>query len=108
VAFAGALILDYERAAELINFGAFLAFMGVNASVIRQFYLQPSSVHRRRFAPDFFIPFLGFLFCAIIWCSLPTAAKMVGGGWFTAGVVYHAIRTRGFRDSPVSIDFSEI
>jgi hypothetical protein len=27
--------LNYERSAELINFGAFLAFMGVNAAVIR-------------------------------------------------------------------------
>jgi len=27
-AFAGCLLLNYERAAELINFGAFLAFMG--------------------------------------------------------------------------------
>ena len=32
---AGALVLNYERSAELINFGAFLAFMGVNAAVIR-------------------------------------------------------------------------
>ena len=28
-------LLNYERSAELINFGAFLAFMGVNAAVIR-------------------------------------------------------------------------
>src|SRR6201999_2846822 len=39
--FAGAMILDYERTAELINFGAFLAFMGVNAATIRQYYFQP-------------------------------------------------------------------
>ena len=31
----GALVLNYERSAELINFGAFLAFMGVNAAVMR-------------------------------------------------------------------------
>ena len=35
--------LNYERAAELINFGAFLAFMGVNAAALREFYLAPSS-----------------------------------------------------------------
>jgi hypothetical protein len=37
LAFLRALVLNYKRAAELINCGAFLAFMGVNAGTIRQF-----------------------------------------------------------------------
>ena len=32
------LILSYQRAAELLNFGAFLAFMGVNIATFRQFF----------------------------------------------------------------------
>lgn len=108
LAFLGALILNYERAAELINFGAFLAFMGVNISVIRQFYVLPDQNHRRRFATDLLIPGLGFLFCLLIWCSLPISAKAVGGVWFAIGVAYHAVKTRGFRRAPVSIDFSDV
>jgi len=36
----GAFALSYERAAEVLNFGAFLAFMGVNLAVIRTFYFE--------------------------------------------------------------------
>ena len=44
--YAGSLWLNFERAAELINFGAFIAFMGVNAAVIRQFYFLRSKAER--------------------------------------------------------------
>src|SRR5258706_5222825 len=38
---AGALLLNYEKAATVINFGAFLAFLGVNAPVIREVLFRP-------------------------------------------------------------------
>ncbi len=38
----GSIVLGYQSAAELLNFGAFLAFMGVNLATFRQFYfLRP-------------------------------------------------------------------
>ena len=40
LAFGGALFLDYELTAELLNFGAFLGFMGVNLAVIWQFWVR--------------------------------------------------------------------
>lgn len=49
-------------AAELINFGAFLAFMGVNAAVVRQFYFLRRHAERNLLA-DALLPALGFLFC---------------------------------------------
>jgi putrescine importer len=106
-AFAGSILLNYERAAELINFGAFLAFMGVNAAVIRQFYFKRSQTERKLFA-DFAIPAAGFLFCFIIWLNLPATAKLLGAAWFAAGVLYDAIKTRGFRTAPVMAGFDEI
>ena len=35
---AGSLLMNYEHAAEVLNFGAFIAFMGVNLTVVRVFY----------------------------------------------------------------------
>ena len=32
IALAGSFMLSYERGAEMLNFGAFIAFMGVNAA----------------------------------------------------------------------------
>jgi amino acid transporter len=107
VAFLGAIVLNYERAAELINFGAFLAFMGVNAATLREFYLAPSARASRRLFQDAVAPLLGIIFCFAIWVSLATPAKILGGCWFVAGTIYDAVKTRGFKDSPARIDFRE-
>jgi amino acid transporter len=102
----GALSLNYEKAAELINFGAFLAFMGVNLATIREFFFRPPPGHRRSWLWDLVAPGLGFAFCLLIWCSLPNPAKIVGGIWCLAGLAYTAIKTRGFRQQPVMIDLN--
>jgi amino acid transporter len=107
IAFLGSIVLNYERAAELINFGAFLAFMGVNAAALREFYLAPSSRATRSLFGDAVAPILGLIFCFAIWVSLPTPAKVVGGCWFVVGTVYDAVKTRGFKERPARIDFRE-
>jgi hypothetical protein len=91
----------------LINFGAFLAFMGVNAATVRQFYFAKIETGTRRFLRDALVPAAGFVFCLTIWLSLATPAKIAGAVWFAVGISYETIITRGFRMKPVSIDFSE-
>ncbi len=107
LAFAGSLNKRYDLIGELQNFGAFLGFMGVNLATIRQFYFLPIAGHRRSFWNDFLLPGMGFLICTIIWLGLGSLAKIVGGLWFAAGLIYCAVRTRGFRLEPVMIDFRE-
>jgi amino acid transporter len=107
LAFLGALFLNYEQAAELINFGAFLAFMGVNLATIRQYWFGGKSISGRRLLGDFVVPLAGFLFCFAIWLSLPKPAKIAGGLWLLVGGLYDAAKTRGFRVSPAMIDFGE-
>jgi putrescine importer len=46
LSFVGTLVLNHEQSAELINFGVFLAFMGVNAEVVRQFWFLEESGRR--------------------------------------------------------------
>jgi hypothetical protein len=46
------------------------------------------------------------LFCLWIWASLPKPAKIVGGIWCLLGLIYTAIKTRGFRTQPVMMDLS--
>ena len=104
----GALAISYERAAELLNFGAFLAFMGVNLTCIQQFCIRPQVGRTRNLFTDLFVPGLGFVFCFGIWWSLPMPAKWAGGIWFIAGFTYAAIRTRGFRLEPPKMDFSDL
>jgi amino acid transporter len=102
----GALYLDYEAAATLVNFGAFLAFIGVNAAAMREFVGRPPVGHKRNWALDLVVPLLGFAFCVTIWLGLKTHTQIVGGVWCVLGLVYAAINTRGFRKAPVMIDLS--
>jgi len=108
VTLLGALLISYERSAELLNFGAFLAFMGVNITCIRHFCISPQVGRRRNLLTDFLAPGFAFLFCAGIWWSLPRPARWAGGIWFIAGFIYAAIRTRGFRARPPKMDFSDL
>jgi putrescine importer len=103
LAFAGCLILDYEKAAELINFGAFLAFAGVNASATSLFYLRADR-DQRRMGRDLLLPLAGMVFCLAIWWNLSWLAKVAGGLWFVAGIVYLGILTRGFRRLPAAVE----
>jgi len=107
LAFVGALVMSYETGAECLNFGAFLAFMGVNIATLSQFYIKGQPGGRRRFVVDAVLPALGFLICLGIWLSLPTPAKVIGGSWLAIGIIYDAVKTRGFRTAPAMLDFTE-
>lgn len=108
LAVAGSLLLSFEHAAELLNFGAFLAFMGVNLASLRHYYFLQRNTGKRSLVRDALVPALGFLFCLGIWLNLPRLAKVVGGVWLLAGITYDAIRTRGFRSRPATLDFDDV
>lgn len=110
--FVGAVVLNsignaYEHAGELLNFGAFLAFMGVNLATFWQFAIFPRPGYRRRIIVDAVLPVIGFVFCFLIWWNLNSLAKTIGGIWFAIGVLYLAITTNGFRRAPAMIDFKD-
>ncbi len=107
VAYIGTLFVSYEQAGEILNFGAFLAFMGVNFATFWQFGIVQQPERKRRWLADVVVPLLGFVFCLWIWLGLGMPSKIVGGVWFIAGLTYCAIKTRGFRDRPIMVDFSE-
>src|SRR5437868_5422786 len=111
LSFLGAVVLNhignaYEHAGELLNFGAFLAFMGVNVATFWQFAVVSRTGRKRVFA-NVILPLSGFAFCALIWWNLNPLAKTIGGIWFAVGLGYLALTTSGFRRAPAMIDFSE-
>ena len=112
VAFLGAVLLNkigsaYEHAGELLNFGAFLAFMGVNLACFWQFTIKRQQGYETKFLTDTLLPIIGFLFCLLIWINLNVIAKTVGGIWFAIGILYVGYKTNWFRSAPVMIDFSD-
>jgi amino acid transporter len=102
-ALIGTSFLTFERAAELLNFGALLAFMGVNAASFTRYFWR----ERKRGWSNFLVPVLGFTVCLLLWLNLSRPAKIAGMVWMLLGVGYGAIRTRGFKAELVSFDIPE-
>jgi putrescine importer len=107
LAFLGTCFVPFEQALDLLNFGAFLGFMGVNAACLWSYYLHPPAAHRRHLMWDLLVPGAGFIGCLVFWIGLPQRAKIVGALWLLVGLTYCACKTRGFRDQPLLFDFQE-
>ncbi len=56
LAYVGALLMSYELTAEILNFGAFLGFMGVNLAVVWQFWVREPEEYARDFFADVVLP----------------------------------------------------
>jgi putrescine importer len=100
LAFAGANLLSFERAAELQNFGALLAFMGVNAAAFVRYYVREA----KKTWSALYVPAAGFVVCLLIWLSLSRPAKVVGAIWMVAGIAYGALKTHGFKAALVTFE----
>jgi amino acid transporter len=97
----GAFALTYDLGAEMLNFGALIAFMGVNVSSFVRYYLRAE----RKQLGSLLVPLLGFVICLYLWLSLGSAAKIAGLVWLALGVLYGAWRTSWFRKP---MDFARI
>jgi amino acid transporter len=95
----GGLTLSLQLGAEMLNFGAFIAFMGVNLAAFAHYRTRD----QRRWH-HLVLPLLGFLICLYLWVSLRWPAKVAGGIWLALGVAYGAWRTGGFRRDLVSFE----
>jgi amino acid transporter len=89
----GAFLLTYPLGAQLLNFGALIAFMGVNVSSFVRYFV----FNKKRKFWDFFVPVAGFTICFFLWLSLGFSAKLAGLCWLAIGVLYGAYRTSWFR-----------
>ncbi|MGH9732015.1 MAG: APC family permease [Candidatus Acidiferrales bacterium] len=101
LALAGAFTISYTLGAEMLNFGALLAFMGVNAAAFVRYYVR----EEKKFWMNLVPPVLGFLICFFIWLHLGWQAKVAGAIWMAAGIIYGAIKTKGFQRKLVQFDF---
>ncbi len=99
LALIGAFALTYQLGAELLNFGAFIAFMGVNLAAFTRYF-----VRGEKKLTNLIPPLLGFGICLYIWLSLRWPAKVAGAIWLLAGVLYGAYKTRGFRGDLVRFE----
>jgi putrescine importer len=107
LALAGAFLLPavagaatgYELGANLLNFGALIAFMGVNAAAFVRYYLR-----EEKKLVNVVPPALGFFICLLLWWNLSTKARIFGALWMAVGIAFGAWKTRGFRGDLVNFE----
>jgi putrescine importer len=100
IALIGAFLITYERGAELLNFGALIAFMGVNVAAFVRYFLRADQKHWANFVS----PLLGFLICLYIWRNLAQTAMLLGAVWMVVGIAYGTVKTKGFKSGLVQFD----
>lgn len=94
----GSFFLTFGRGIELLNFGALIAFMGVNAAAFVRYFL-----HGQKSVANFLPPLIGFFICLGLWWSLSVPAKILGSVWMALGIAFGIWKTRWFRE-PLSFE----
>ena len=89
----GAFFLTYGLGAEMLNFGALIAFMGVNAAAFLRYFVREPDKKLWNFVP----PVFGFVICLALWWNLSRPALVLGSIWMALGIAFGIWKTRGFR-----------
>jgi putrescine importer len=108
IALGGAFLLPaiageatgFELGANLLNFGALIAFMGVNAAAFVRYFLRAQKKTLGNLLP----PVLGFVICAFLWWNLSTKARIFGAIWMAVGIAVGAWKTNGFRGNLIDFE----
>jgi putrescine importer len=80
----GLKLMSFERAVELLNFGALIAFMGVNLAAFVRYVVRDKD-----FSPGMIVPpIIGFILCFYLWISLGKTALIWGFTWSAIGFLY--------------------
>ena len=94
IALLGSFRLSYEEGLNLLNYGALIAFMGVNAAAFVRYYWRAEQKKLWNLIP----PVLGFVICFLLWISLSRRAIILGTIWMILGIAFGVWKTRGFRE----------
>jgi putrescine importer len=107
IVLVGSFFLTYGRGIELLNFGALISFMGVNAAAFVRYFWHAEHRTPTGLVKNIFwqlIPsVLGFFICLGLWLSLSRPAQIVGSIWMVAGIIFGIWKTRWFRE-PLSFE----
>ncbi len=87
VTLGGTFALTYSKGAELLNFGALIAFIGVNLAALIHYRFRSKE---KVFLPAL-MPLLGIAICAFMWLNLDIDAKVLGSIWLVTGLLVYLL-----------------
>ena len=102
-----AIFLDVATSTSFINFGAFIAFTMVNVAAIVYFFRQKREGHRISPVLGLVVPIIGAAVTLYLLTRLDVHAIVLGLSWLAVGVIVLALVTRGFRQLPPEVTYSD-
>lgn len=102
------LFMSLATAASLIDFGAFLAFICVNLSVIAHYYFRQKKRSTTGTIKYLLFPIVGMVADVWLLFSLDFHSKIVGIIWFCIGLVYLLIITKVFKQRTPEIQMDSV
>ena len=82
---------------RIVNFGALSGFLLLHLSVIVHFFVRGRS---RNWLRHLLMPLGGLVVIGYVLYEMDRSAKIMGGAWIAAGVVYFIVLTRVVRKPP--------
>jgi putrescine importer len=86
----GVFLMTYGQGAELLNFGAFIAFMGVNLAALVHYKFRSKTPVKLALL----VPLGGLLIDLFIWLNLSRSAQLLGVLWIAVGLVLYFVMRR--------------
>ncbi len=102
-----AIVIDLGLLAQMISFGALIAFSVVNLAVLKHFFVDRAERSGADVVRNLVLPLIGFGLTVWLWTSLAPSTFLVGLAWLALGVVLLALVTRGFRRPTPMLDLRE-
>ena len=103
-----AMVMDVSTSTSFINFGAFIAFIMVNVSVI-VFWAKERQAGRPHNVLLYLVaPIIGVIVIAYLLTLLDIHAITLGSCWIAIGAVILGISTRGFRRQPPELGVDRV
>ena len=94
-------------AASLVSFGAVCGFFMVNFSVVGHYIIRGKERGASAMIKHLVIPVIGMISLIVVFYFIETPAKILGGIWLLVGIVYLAVKTKGFRQLPPEMKIEE-
>jgi len=98
IVLVGSFFLTFEQGIGLLNYGALIAFMGVNAAAFMHYFVRGRRRNYRTSCPRFWDS------SSVLDCGGTSACRRdLGSIWMILGIAFGAWKTRWFRE-PLSFD----
>jgi putrescine importer len=93
IVLVGALAMSYQLGTELLNYGALIAFMGVNVASAVLAWRAHRSDGTSQWVP-IALSLSGFLVCFFLWLNLGVTARWAGTVWAALGIALWLFRRK--------------